>query len=144
MCSSYLLYTKNSSVPKLSKKNLGCLKNTLYESSYNALFSVPRGVPRRVPVSAFGGNSKPCGFGGGSANLSKRCLAIHSFFRNGEAQFYMCLPRPPSARTTTPAVFRKHYKTAGAGSLQETLTGLCLYSSYSYSTPRKLRKERTR
>ena len=49
MCSSCLLYTTNSSFPKLSKKNLGCLKNTLYESSYNALFSVPCAVRGAFP-----------------------------------------------------------------------------------------------
>jgi len=36
-------------------------------------------------------------------------------------QICLCLPRPPSARTTSPAVLKKNYKTAGPAPLSENL-----------------------
>jgi hypothetical protein len=46
-------------------------------------------------------------------------------------QICMCLPHPPSARTTIPVVFRRHYKTAGIAPLNHFRAPL-IFSAVSF------------
>ena len=64
-----------------------------------------------------GSTSKKLNIAGNLRFVSMVCIISPGAIRNRCAKVAsnmdMCLPRPPSARTTTPAVFRQHNKTAG-------------------------------
>src|SRR3990167_7063492 len=91
-------------------------KEQSYFNIFDCSFLHPHG-DRGALVSAFGGNSKLCASDGGSTNSSKWSLAIQNSLRNGEAQNLYVFAPPTRAHTSSPAVFRKNYKTAGMAPL---------------------------
>ena len=87
-------------------------KEQSYFNIFVCSFLHPHG-DRGALVSAFGGDSKLCGFDDRSANSLKWSLAMQNFLRNGEAQILHVFAPPSRAHTSSPPFLGEIIKRRG-------------------------------